>query len=163
MSYLPKVSTLVLDTRDIKGTAGEITSDRTEFIFRNIDLDILLGGDWRVYDLFNIMLVSVIFHKSDDDAPVTTTPEVRMYGLPFFDSDLRAHTKTQEIAVTSVDVSEITTSPQIINYAGANTWTFTRADRGLMNFSFRLVDTAQSMNAIGTFPHQQYVFKLYHV
>lgn len=139
-----------------------ITSNRSEFTFRNIDFDILLGEEWRVYDLFNIMLVSTVFHTGST-TPAATTPEVRMYGLPFADSDMRVNEKTQEIAVTTVDVSNVASAPSITNYAGANTWTFTRADRGLINFGFRLVDSSTGQVAQGEFPHQQYVFKVYHV
>ena len=170
MNILPKVSTLVLDTRNIVND-GDINSQRSDIVFRNIDFDILLGEEWRGYDLFNIYLVSTVYdltdHTDDDDklqAPATAVPEVRLSGRPFVDSDLRVNTKTQEIALCTVDLNGVNEAAKIDYYPGGLTWSFTRMDRGLIDFYIRLVNPAT--NQIDTdsyYPHQQYIFKLYHL
>lgn len=168
MSYLPKVSTLVLDTRDLH--ANDINATRSDFVFRNINFDILFGEDWRTYDMFNIMLVSVVFDKLIDGngqhnpvVPTLAVPEVRLSGLPFIDSDLRVNDKTQEIALCTVDCNNITTGPDITYYPSGLVWTFSRADRGLINFFVRLVDPLSNETSASAYPHQQYIFKLYHL
>lgn len=164
MSYLPKVSTLVLDTRDIQ-SEYDINATRSDFVFRNIDMDVLLGEDWRAHDMFNIMLVSTVFDTlTEGTIPTISVPEVRMSGLPFVDSDLRVSDKSQEIALTTIDCTTITTGPNIVHYPSGLIWTFNRADRGLMNFFFRLADPLTDGTITSSmYPHQQYIFKIYHL
>lgn len=170
MAYLPKISTIVLDTRDIT-EANDINDNRSDFVFRNINFDILLGEDWRTYDLFNLVLTSTVFditdHLDTNDDPIAPTlivPEVRLTGLPFVDSDLRVNTKTQEIALCTVGLTNITTEPNIVYYPSGVVWTFNRADRGLVNIHVRLVDpTTNMIDSDAKYPHQQYIFKVYHI
>ena len=160
MSILPRVSTIVLDTADI--TDGDINNHRTEFTFRNIDFDRVLGDEWREYDLFNLVLVSSVF-DIHDNIPTTSVPEIRLTGPPFADVDVRANGIRNEVSVCTVNLTGIATTPNIVSYQGPHQWTLKRDDENLFNFKFRLVDSATNDTASGSFPRQMYVFKLYRV
>lgn len=160
MAYLPKLSTLVLDTRDLSD--NDVNSDKNSFVFRNIDFDILLGEEWRTYDSFNMMLVSSVMDQADS-VPDVTVPEIRLSGLPFIDSDMRVSESTQEISLCTLDCNNLDSAPYIQYYSGGLTWTFSRADRGKMNFYIRVVDPSTNQLADATFSHQQYIFKIYHL
>lgn len=156
---LPRVSTLVLDTSDII-TSSDKTSHLNSFTFRNIDFDLLLGEEWREYDLFNLVLVSIAFDVAED-IPTTISPEIRLTGPPFADPDIRVNFTKNEISISQIDLSSIDQIPMIVNYHGLNTWTLKRDDENLFNFNFRLVDPTTEKTASGTFSRQTYVFKIY--
>lgn len=157
---LPRLSTLVLDTADLP--AGDINPNRTKARFRNIDFDTLLGEDWREFDQFNLVLVSVVFDVNLS-IPNTTVPEVRLTGPPFADPDMRASTVLNDVTLCSVDLTSITTKPYIENFHSTNAWTLKRDDENLFNFTISLVDSMTGSTASGTFPRQMYIFKMYKI
>lgn len=157
---LPRLSTLVLDTADLP--AGDINTNRTKAIFRNIDFDTLLGDDWREFDQFNLVLVSVVFDVGLVE-PNSYVPEVRLSGPPFADPDLRANTTLNDVTLCTVDLTSITTKPYIENFHSTNAWTIKRDDENLFNFTINLVDPLTGSTAIGSFPRQLYIFKMYKI
>jgi hypothetical protein len=157
---LPRVSTLVLDTADLSSVDNP--NNNKEFVFRNVDFDRLIGEEWREFDQFNLMLVSTVFdiHGS---TPTTVVPEVRLSGPPFVDPDTRGTRIFDDITVCTVDVTNIQNAPFIEYYSGMNAWTLKRDDENLFNFHFRIVNPDTGVLATGSFPRQQYVFKIYKV
>lgn len=159
-----KVSTIVLDTADL--SSDDKNGSMSEFVFRNIDFDQLMGDDWRENDLFNIVLVSTVFDKMDsaDIDSSYATPEVRLSGIPIVDSDVRVNRSTAEIALCTVDISKNDAEAFIENYPGGLIWTMKREDENLFDFKFRLVNpNTDATLTNSSFPRQLYVFKVYHI
>lgn len=157
---LPRLSTLVLDTADLP--SGDINTNKTRAKFRNIDFDTLLGDDWREFDQFNLVLVSVVFDVNNS-MPTTVVPEVRLSGPPFADPDLRGNVTLNDVTLCSVDLTSIQDKPYIENFHSTNAWTIKRDDENLFNFTLSLIDPLTGGTALGTFPRQLYIFKMYKI
>lgn len=169
---MSRISTLVLDTADL--SSGDINTDKTEFVFRNIDFDRLLGDEWREYDMFNMMLVETVVDQTTH-RPTTRVADVLLQGPPFAEVDIRSTKIKAEVSICTLDCTNVNKTPSINSYNGGHVWTLKRDDENLFNFRFRLKEPTSDATATGietgtngstsgaAFPRQKYVFKIYKI
>lgn len=168
--FTSKVATLVLDTRDLEPI--DLASKRQSCIFRQVDMELLLGEDYDAGDLFNMTLVSAEAAIESDppngtSGHETLVPELRLSGPNFVDNDYRATQMSAETAICVLDLTSIDVQPYIGLYPSGFTWTLYRDSVNKFDFIIRLVDpyTGDTVKPAHTrtYPHFKLVFKIYRI
>ena len=166
---------LVLKTSSLSG-GDIINSDFLEYVFRNIDLRILLGDMYDKYELFNLSLKSITSSVGGSIGTNTTKDDgfgtnlnqlsvsIYMSGLPFCNQSYKADTNsiTNEVLLTNLifkrDVStELFLNDQYI--------TFNKNQlKSDLKFRYECISSGViPADSTIAYPHLVYTFEIYGV